>query len=669
MADRKNQPVELSFKVIKQDLDASLRSIKLIRTELSELQKAIKAQGAGFVNVGNDLKRFSASAVSVRNDILKGTSAFREQTSDLERYRKALKEVNDEEDRGGRGGGGPGGPPAFSALSAGGGSKLSKVSSLSSSAGGLLSSVGLTEGANVARTLGQVAQTLQQIQSVGPAAVAGLTGTGASLAVIASVAALVVVALVALSLAIKKFTEDLEKQKQALVSAVDQQKTYYELVATGTTESIKLGLKELEVKRLVAQQTRADLERVIQEQNKQFGILGGLVSEFTGLNEQAKELDKEIEATTGQINAYTRALDSQGVALNDARAKAEEYNQKHKDQADIVKRAGEELNRIKEQQLQQEASISQRYADQIVQIAEREAQAEQQAFIRIQRDAAESSIRAQEQVEDVRLRFQREEARAAKDHQKNLLKIRKDAENQEFELVLNRDFAGLARLRRETEQRLDEEVQRNVEEREQRLQNLREELQDQQRQFVREREQRNRAYVQQITDLRTAKIRELEIAAAAAQRDVERLQAQLNAEYQLKVKAYTEALALDAEYLRRRNELLAKSMGISTTHTGGGTGSSGSSTARSNAKGGPLSAGIASTVNELSGQRESFTAGGNSILLPGGMGVFIPAKSGRVNPGGAISQTIIINGATDIGKVREEIKKANIELVEMIGGS
>lgn len=62
-----------------------------------------------------------------------------------------------------------------------------------------------------------------------------------------------------------------------------------------------------------------------------------------------------------------------------------------------------------------------------------------------------------------------------------------------------------------------------------------------------------------------------------------------------------------------------------------------------------MQAGQLATVNERRGQRESFSSGGMSTMLPGGMGLFTPIKSGRVDPGGGgvnVPISLVVNGNT-----------------------
>lgn len=650
MASR-DADLRLSFTIDQARAKAATKSVsgldKTVKDLDSSLKTLAKTAGTTGAAVGNGLKRFSAEQVSVRNELLKGTQALKEQVTVLDLYKQKLAATQ-------QGSGG------------GGGGLLGKLGSTGSAVGAVLSGAGAGQLGQIASIGGQLGSAINQIQQVSSviqgvgassaSAVPGVAGASASLGTLALAAPLVIIALVALSEAIKKVTNDIEQGKRNVQGAIASQKTYYELLQTGTTESIKAQLAELKVKQAVAAQIRSDIQAQIESQKQQFGILGGLVADFTGLSDELKKADEETQDLSFQIDAYTRALNSNQVAQNDAKAAAEEYGQTLKQQADdqqaAAQRVAQEEIQIRDRAAQEEAQILQRASDQRIALARRTAQMEQDALAKVQADLNEGRIRLDEQQADTRLEFHRQEARSARDHLRNLIKIRKDAEASEFELILNRDFAGLARQRRETDARLQEEQERYAEERQQRLVDLKNKLQDNQRSFQREREQRVRQYQQQLADIRRQQINELQANSEAATLDLQRLRDRLQAELAMKQSAYTRALELEAQYLAIRERLLSgaisaaqaqqQSSGSSSGGTGGGS--------LHLAGGGPISAGQTALVNEgFAGQRESFRSGGQSVMLPGGMGLFKPLRSGRVDSGGggiSISMPISVSGST-----------------------
>lgn len=601
-----------------------------------QLKTLAKTSGTTATAVGNGLKSYSQAAIQSRNETLKGTKALEAQITVLDQYKKKLAETQN------------------AAGAGGGGFSFGKLGSTGSAVGAALSGLGVSGSGQIAQVGGQISQVINQFQQLQGALGATSVGLGSTVAA----AGIAGVALIAMGLAIQKFTEDLDANKKRLDNAISTQKTYYELLATGTTESIKLGLEDLKIKLAVAQAVRRDIQNG-QDQLKQFGILQGLAEQFTGLKDKAKAADDELAETQAQIDAYTRALGSSAVAANDAKKANEEYAVTLQSKAEEAQRNADQITQqiaqAQQQAAEQEANILQRAADQRVAIAKRAAQAEADALVKLQRDLASGRLQLQQRQADERLSYQREEAQSAEQHHQNLIKIRKDAEANEFELVLNRDFRGLAAARRDTDKRLQEEGERYVQERKQRLTQLKQRLQDEQRAYVREREARIKAYQQQLSDLRAQQIRDIKANDEAARIELQRLHEKLAAELKMRQTAYTTLLQQEQRYLSIREQLLAGLIsraqaeraaagGSNSPPPVGGTGhedDDGPGGRGGYATGGWMTVGQKGLVNEgYPGQRESFSSGGKSVMLPGGMGIFQPLKSGRVDPrggGGGIS--------------------------------
>ena len=603
----------LSFAIDKAKLDQATKGVTTLQKNTKDLDKQLqvlaKTAGTTGAAVASGLKRVSASQVEMRNELLKGTKALQEQETVLDRYKQKLNSVS------GAKGGGIG----------------STAPALASAVGGSLSAAGLGEIGGLSTGVGQAINAFRQLQQLAPAAASGTTAVASSFGSIAVAGPLVAAAMIALGVAIKSFMERIEAGRKMVSNAVEGQRTYYELIQTGTTESIKAGLAELKVKQAVAQQVRADIQRQIDQQKQQFGIVSGLITLVTGLDEEFKKADEEASQLGFQIDAYTRALGSNEVKARDAAKATQELTNNY---AAAFERAA-----------QQEAEILQRAADRRVEIAKRAAQQEQDALTSLRRSLEEGRLKLEQAQADARLNFQRTEAQAAKQHFNSLKKIRKDAQDSEFELVLNRDFAGLAKLRRETDKRLGEEDEQYLDQRRSRLTAFKQQQQDQAASFIRERQARITAYSQQLQDLRSQQTREIQANNEAANVELTRLRERLMAELNLKASANSQALTLEQLYQQARLRLLQQSVS-SAGSTSGATGSTG---AKHLAAGGLLSAGQTALVNEgYRGQRESFVSGGRSMMLPGGMGLFTPMRSGRVDSGGDVTVPIslTVNGST-----------------------
>lgn len=646
MPDR-TSTLTLQTAIDQQKLRAAQQSIAALEKRVNSLEQSLKAlqktSGSASVAVSKDLNSLSAASISARNAWLKGTQAITEQMGVLQRYQKILRETQREQ----------GNQPAAAGGAAAPIGGSSKLATGAMALGGVLRTAGMGEAGDVASGIGQIANLAKQ---AGPA----LSGLGASIGEVAVAGPIAAAAVIAVSLALKKFMEEMEAGKARVEGAIGAQAKFYELIQTGTSEEIKQGLADLENRRKAQEAIRRDTQAAFDAIKQQYGLLADVVLQTSGLNDQMKQQDTELQNTQFQIDAYNRALKSSEVAANDARKANEGYaatlQQRADEQAKIAQQAQQEEQRISQQAAEQEAAILLRAADQRIALAQRVAQQEQDALTKLQRDLAEGRIQLEQRQADARLQYQRDEAQSARSHYHNLLTIRKDAEADEFELVLNRDFAGLAKLRRDTDRRLGEEDERYIEERKQRLTALKNQLGDQQKAFIREREQRIRQYQQQLTDLRQVQVRELQAINEAAQIDIQRLHEKLEAELQMKSAAYTRALQLESDYLRIREQLLAHSITAAQAEfqqmqSAGTLFSSIGSQKRMEglASGGPLGAGQIALVNEgFSGQRESFRTGGKSGLFPNAMGLFMPLKSGNVDPGGrgnvSIPISLTVNG-------------------------
>lgn len=532
--DTQNRTVNLSFKVAKSELEQSRRALADLVKEAKDLSLWGDKLSGSYRLVSDNLKNVSAKAVEARNNFLKGTQAFKEQISVLDRLKSAQASAN----TGGDTSGGAGGSTAGRVLR---------------TAGNALNLAGIDTGiGQLGAIAGQAAPLVAEL--------------GASTAQIAIVAPIAGVAIIALSLAAKKFAEDLEADKKRLENAIDSQKTYYELLQTGTSESIKAGLEDLKVKLAVAEAVRRDIQAG-QDQLKGFGIFQGLAEQFTGLKDKAKEADDEINNTRSQIDAYTKALETSAVAANDAKEAEKKLADERKAQQDesinAVKSYNADVKRITDQEHQAEIDAAKRYADNQVRIAQQAADAAAEALqhlidaranlqINAQRADTQAQIDAQRKRLDEQIAFQREETLAARKHANDLLEIQRKTKEQEFDLALNRDFAGISQLRRNTASQINEANRQYVEEAQLRIEAFQQRIKDDQEQFIRERQDRLTRFRQQLSDLNAAYQKELQLIR---QRKVDQLN-QLNVAYRAELTQLRDKLS--SELSLRRNAIVAE---------------------------------------------------------------------------------------------------------------
>lgn len=570
-ANSQTKTVKLSYQTVASDIAASRKALADLVKDMKSLNMWGEKVNQTYRSVGNGYKQSSQKAVEYRNQILKGTQALKEQITVLQRYSQAQNAASS-------GGGGGGG-----AAGGGGLGRALKV------AGGAANLAGLD---TAIPQLGQLASQAAPL----------ISGLGATVAQVAVAAPLAAVAVVALALAAQKFTEDMEANAKRLQNGIATQKTYYELLQTGTTESIKLGLEELRVKLAVAEAVRRDIQNG-QDQLKQFGIFQGFAEQFTGLKDQAKAADDEINSTRAQLDAFNRALGTTQVAANDAaeaeKKLAEERDKQNADSISAVKTYNADVARLNDQERQAEIDAEKRYADNQIRIAEQAADAAEDALRKLQdarANLATNAQRTEEQAQldarrkrmDEQIAFQREEAKAARAHANDLIAIRRRADEQEFDLALNRDFAGISALRRDTNRQIDEANRQFNEEEQQRLEAFAQRLKDDQEQFIRERQDRLKRFKQQLTDLNAAYQKELQLINqrkrdqlqqldSAYRAEVTQLRDKLTAELSLRRSAIVselqliaqgnqQRLALEAQYLQQARALLQSAIGGTTTN-------------------------------------------------------------------------------------------------------
>jgi hypothetical protein len=345
--------------------------------------------------------------------------------------------------------------------------------------------------------------------------------------------------------------EDLRRQLDALDAARNDER-----VITNTQAEITARLAEEE--RALADARQAEFDTLVA--NRQ-----GLLAEISSagfdidafqtrrealLREQAVLIElaqtygiseaqaEQFQTRLVQIDDSLKFLSSRGqevARINTERARSE---QAAADAADGFRERMEGFvsatrNAIQEQaRVNREiADIERRRAESVIDITREFADAAQDAVRDLddaRSDAARSLNRdlsslqrnAREEQRDIRVEAQRDEARALRTHLRELEQIRKDAQASEDELVANRDFAGLARLRRDTARQLEQTSSTFTNERREQRIALQDRINDQARAFELEREQRRAQYEQDLEDAKIAYQREREQAAIERRREL-----------------------------------------------------------------------------------------------------------------------------------------------------
>lgn len=481
---------------------------------------------------------------------------------------------------------------------------------------------------------------------------------------------------------IKQQREDIIATGKALLDASETQRAYEDALNSNATATNDAAEAE---KRLTAARDAA-LERQISNETEAAGlrrsgsskqvddrikalldendaivrvIASGEASEaeLLKLSERLEVNNEKLAELQDNVQQYVIAREAEAAAL-------EKEKQIREDSIKAVEKYNEDLLRLEEQLNERRAAIEEQYGEKLVQIAERAAEAAENALSKLQekrndvaqdiaRDAEDAQREAQRDELDAQIEFQQEEAKAARDHARSLAEIRRRAAEQEEDLALNRDFAGLFQLRRDTNRQIEEANSAYAEQRAERIIAFQQEAEDRRRAFAQDAEDRNIKYQRELADAQAQYVRELRLAQAAQlkatqqaqvayQRDLQLAQQKYVTEVQLRQQAIRAELQtiqqgeqaklqLEAQYWQQALNLARSAIaaigGQSFKEGGGGS--------KGRATGGLVAAMQSYNVNEpgISSGRESFSGKNGTVMLPGA-GLFTPLSPGRVNANG-----------------------------------
>lgn len=430
--------------------------------------------------------------------------------------------------------------------------------------------------------------------------------------------------------------------------------------------------------------------------------------------QQLRESGDTSEETAAQIALYQQQLADLGAEQNyitqtaldlvrarEAEAEAmEEQEEKLKNLATATQKYNSDVERIREDSLQKQADLEAKYADQIVAIAEKAVEDSAKTLAKLEDRRAELTTQLRRDGTDavreneldqleIQINAQRDEQSALRNHLRRLRDIRQRAEDAEFEAILNRDFLSLFKQRRQTTRDLQGETTRFSDEAQDRQRAIEERRQDLARAFQEERRQRQQKYEQDLADAQTAYEEERSQIDVQRQQSLNDAKSNLQQERDAVRQGAQELLRLRRQAIEQelllisqgaqatldiQARLVAQARALLSSATASRdvpsatdpkrdirVGSPG--TVRRRALGGALGIGQSSLVNERG--TESFTSGGRTLGLPGGLGLFTPLQGGRVNPAGSgeinLNQTNNITNP-DVEGVRKAVREESLKL-------
>lgn len=223
-----------------------------------------------------------------------------------------------------------------------------------------------------------------------------------------------------------------EAQREAIAGAViEGQLKYFEIIRTGTEESISKALEEAQIQKQIAEQQLTYLRA-------QLATASG--DEADAINAKINQLEQALARSSSEVDAYSHALRSNAVQARSAAAAAEEQRRKSEEAIAAQKKALDELY----------ANITERTQDAA------------QSIVDAERDLAEERLRIHrdfaQQIEDEQRQQRRDEAREQRRANFERMIALKQRELDEFDMLLRGDFAGVSRSRRQSQ--VEDEIDR-----------------------------------------------------------------------------------------------------------------------------------------------------------------------------------------------------------------
>lgn len=483
-------------------------------------------------------------------------------------------------------------------------------------------------------------------------------------------------------------------RNQAGLDALEQLQTNEQLLsrlremgANATSEQVESRLESINREILTLDQygkAAYELSQTLEQGSEAYNAADKQAHQYA---EQIVTLQTEQEALTTSILPVIQAREAEAAAL--------EYQQKQLEEtAAAVKKYNDDIDNLTTKLDDSRAKLVQTLDD-ILAKAEESAIAAVKKLMAARAELNQKEIRDDQKAErdaanqhlDLGIKEAQQEADIYKGYRRKLRDLEKAANEESFDLILNRDFSGLFKLDRNTENKKQDAAQEERDAIEDAREGKQRQLEDLQRGLEQERQERQIALQQNIADAVAAYQQEhAEIdlqrkdsetkARAAQKREQEILQQQVNARAQalqseliLTQKSEAERAAIIAQY---QAQLLAQAQAFfnAITNVGGG----GKIKPTASAFGNSLGAFMASTVNELPGQQESYNSGGSSVMLPQGKGLFIPFQSGNVNPnpGGAGGDTYNVNqtitGGANAEVIAEIAARKAMQAIKAVAG-
>lgn len=459
---------------------------------------------------------------------------------------------------------------------------------------------------------------------------------------------------------LEKTSTDAEKGitdlNNALTISILQDNERLSTLRKGSEEQIKLN-------QIAATGTTESINALIAANKSTIEVYAKEVASIQSLGIESSEATARINELQENVDALTREnlrLDSSirdSIKVREDASAAEKLAQ---DQLQLKDKFNKDIEALDERHNQQLIDLYTARIDKEVAIAQKAADDSEKAVqalldkntalaTALERSLGDAQDKANFDRLQKQIKFQRTESEAQQRHLRDIEEIQRKARDKEFDLGLDRDFAGLAASRRATAAAVRESNIQAQEDREQRLARFQQEQVDNDAQFIFEREQKLKHFRQDLDDaqaaerkqlaaIQEAKNKQLIAAITAYNADLRNLNNKYAAEQQARVAAINRELqtvamgedAKNALIITKYNELMDRLRGMFNSLSEPAA-LPGQIVATPFALGGRLPALRKARVNEPgSSGRESFTNANGTLLFPG-YGLFQPLSSGTVN--------------------------------------
>lgn len=317
--------------------------------------------------------------------------------------------------------------------------------------------------------------------------------------------------------------------------------------------------KELAARQKADAATGEQNEKRLQAITDESAVIQAQIDSLTASGDTSEDVTAKIASLTSQLGL----LGKESEYISSTALAASKARDQEKQAAEDQRKALEEATRAQEQQAKAVKSANETYRNAVQDIGTRLKQTLEDNTTKLNRDLDSIATKYADEQYDLQIKANRAERNAYQDQLDDLRKIRKDADKDEQEALIEGDFKDLYLSRKARDEAIQEEMQTSDEERQRRAQNQQDALEDLSRTNQRQREQANLAFNQRANDAQLAQNRELQQARTTQNRAIAQAASALNAELGLRQQFWNATLKQAQAALGQISGAGAKASGAS----------------------------------------------------------------------------------------------------------